>query len=120
MKQTLFDKYGGFKTFSQITSNFYLKVLDSPQLSPFFKGIDMKVMINHQANFLSQSLGGPVTYDINKDFSKFHAHLRITNEHYNEIIELLTEALEDADVESKDIDYIDKVINSFRKVVVNA
>ena len=42
MAETLFDKYGGFTTFSTVVSNFYQKILDSEQLAGYFDGVNME------------------------------------------------------------------------------
>ena len=57
MASTMFERYGGFASVSKIVSEFYDKVLDSPSLSPFFDGIPMKRLVDHQTKFIAQVMG---------------------------------------------------------------
>ena len=50
---TMFEKYGGFAKVSRIVSSFYDKALDSPILAPYFTGVDMRRLIDHQTKFAS-------------------------------------------------------------------
>jgi len=58
VSQTLFDKYGGFATVSRIVSAFYDEVLESEQLRPYFRGLDMRRLVDHQTKFIAALMGG--------------------------------------------------------------
>lgn len=117
---TLFDKYGGFRTFQRITREFYVKVLDSEQLKHHFAGARMESVIDHQARFLSRLLGGPTDKYANVDLVAVHANLVIQEEEYAEITELLAEALEDASIEEEDIETIISTVRSLKQQIVSA
>ena len=59
MRQTIFERYGGFTKVSQVVMSFYDKILDSPTTSPYFSGIDMKRLIDHQIKFFEAILSAP-------------------------------------------------------------
>lgn len=118
MASTLFDKYGGFSTFSTIVSNFYQKVLDSEQLEPYFSGIDMDSLMNHQTNFLAKALGGPDQYK-GRNLKAVHAQLNISLPDFEEVVELLAEALDEGGVEAADIESIVSVVTSLQDKIVN-
>ena len=120
MTQTLFDKYGGFSTFQGITRNFYSKVLDCDHLRHYFKGVSMEVIIDHQARFLSRSLGGPQDKYRDVDLAAMHAHLKITENDFLDVAELLEEALEDSGVEAEDIEAIMSLVASLKDQIVSA
>ena len=107
----LYEKYGGFATIHSIVQNFYDDVLEDELLSPYFKGISMENLIRHQTDFLSQLLGGPISYD-GRTLKKAHAHLNITQKSFNRVAVLLQENLEDAGVEEADVTTIMTVVAS--------
>ncbi len=117
MADTLFEKYGGLKTFSEVVSSFYQKVLDSDELEPFFRGVDLESLMSHQTNFIAKALGGPDQY-AGRDMTAAHANLHISNENFNEVAELLTEALEEAGVEEQDVGAIISTIASLKDQIV--
>jgi hemoglobin len=51
MTQSLFDKYGGIASIVPIVNSFYRKVLAIPDLRPYFDGVDMQKLTEHQVNF---------------------------------------------------------------------
>ena len=119
MPETLFDKYGGFATFSAVVSNFYQKILDSNELAPYFEGVNMERLMNHQTNFIAKALGGPDKYE-GRDLKKVHAKMKITQPHFSEVAELLAEALEEAGVTSEDVGTVIEVVGSLQDQIVSA
>ncbi|EPJ51562.1 MAG: hypothetical protein OFPI_17180 [Osedax symbiont Rs2] len=117
MPDTLFNKYGGFETFSAIASNFYKKVLDSEQIEHYFRDIDINRLISHQTNFLAKALGGPDKYK-GRDLALAHANMNISSADFNEVVELLEDALEEAGVEDADIAIILSVIGGLKQQIV--
>ena len=105
MAANLFEKYGGFATISKVVMVFYDKALDSDVLGPYFDGIDMKRLIDHQTKFVATVMGGPASYT-NENLREVHAHLHITHDAMAEMLELLEETLDDFDVARPDIETI--------------
>ena len=119
MAETLFDKYGGFDTFSAVVKSFYQKVLDSDQVEHYFHGINMERLMTHQTNFISKVLGGPDRYE-GLDMKQAHAKLNITLPDFNEVAELLEEVLEEAGVEAVDVKTILSAVASLQDQIVTA
>jgi len=117
MKRTIFEKYGGFSSISRVVMSFYDKMLDSPLTSPFFEGIDMKRLIDHQTKFIATVMGGPASYT-KEQIERVHVHLGITEPAFGESMELLRETLEDFDFEDDDIDQVIDEMGSYKYVVV--
>jgi hemoglobin len=115
---TIFDKYGGISTFNRLTAIFYQKLLDSPQVSHYFEGINMKLLAEHQSNFLASAMGGPNIYE-GRDIKAAHANLNITNEDFAEVILVLEETLEQMNVDSDDIITIVKTVVPFKRDIVH-
>lgn len=119
MASTIFERYGGFASVSRIVSAFYDKALDSPVLCPYFEGIDMRRLIDHQTKFIASLMGGPASYsDI--ELERLHAHLNITDAAFNEMAMLLKETLEDFDLEDRDVDAVAREIIDRKRFIVSA
>jgi len=117
MKQTLFERYGGFASVSRVVMSFYNKMLDSPLTSPFFANTNMKRLIDHQTKFIASLLGGPASYS-NDHLERVHAHLGITEKAFLESVSLLTETLEDFDFEDEDVHSVKEEMMSRKNFVV--
>jgi len=115
----LFTKYGGMATVEALVRSFYSDVLDSPTLSPFFKGYDVETIIQHQIAFISQVMGGPIQYK-GRELGDAHYGLRITEAQFGDVAQLLHQNLEDYGVEESDIATIIGRVASTKDAVVNA
>ena len=118
MAETLFDKYGGFPTFSAVVSNFYKKIMDSNELAPYFQGVDMERLMSHQTNFIAKALGGPDKYE-GRDLKKVHARFNITQPHFSGVAELLAGALGEAGVTDEDVETVIGVVGSLQDQIVS-
>ena len=114
---TLYDKYGGFSTISKLIQAFYEKVADSENLAPYFEGIDMQKLMDHQTKFFSDILGGPVEYT-GRQLKAVHANLAITEDAFSELAELNEETLEDMSVEDTDIETVMEIVNGVKSDIV--
>tara|TARA_A100001234_G_C12421578_1_gene298850 strand:- start:57 stop:419 length:363 start_codon:yes stop_codon:yes gene_type:complete len=118
MSETLFNKYGGKETVGQIVVKFYQKVMADENLKKFFKNSDMKVLISHQTNFISQALGGPKEYT-GLDMKAAHQNMEISQEDFNSVAGYLKETLEEFNVEAQDIDTIIGVVAPLSEHIVS-
>jgi hemoglobin len=117
MRQTIFEKYGGFAKISRIVMSFYDKVLDSPVTSPYFASTDMRRLIDHQTKFIAAVMGGPASYT-NDHIERVHARLDITEGAFKEAVDLLTETLEDYNFEDEDTQTVIERIMGYKNHVV--
>ena len=62
MAQSRFERYGGFAVLSKVVMALYDKILDSDVAGPYFDGVDVRHVIDHQTKFVSQLMGGPEAY----------------------------------------------------------
>nr|WP_242521541.1 group 1 truncated hemoglobin [Motiliproteus sp. SC1-56] len=117
VSQSLFEKYGGFATVSRIVSAFYEEVLDSDSLSPYFEGMDMRRLVDHQTKFIASIMGGPASFS-NEALERAHARLGIRGEHFDEAVGLLKFTLEDFALEEGDISMIINDVAGRRRYIV--
>jgi len=102
MRQTIFERCGGFAEVSKVVMKFYDKVLDSPATSPYFSNVDMKRLIDHQTKFFAALMGGPASYT-NDHLEKVHARLGITEAAFMEAMVLMKDTLEEFNFLDEDI-----------------
>ena len=61
IRKTLFED-GGLSTIHQVVQSFYDGVLDHEVLSPYFDGVDMARLIDHQSRFFASAMSGPSSF----------------------------------------------------------
>ena len=117
MAETIFERYGGFATVRRVVSDFYERVLDSPVIGHHFENVDMKRLLDHQARFISYTMGGPASYT-DEHLRRVHERLEISAEEFREALVLLTETLEDHGFEQADIDEVASELRLRQGVIV--
>ena len=117
MRQTIFERCGGFAAVSKVVLSFYDKILDSPATSQYFSGIDMKRLIDHQTKFFAALMGGPASYT-NDHLEKVHARLGITESAFMEAMVLMKDTLEEYNFLDEDIQQVqDEMMNRKNYIV---
>jgi len=117
MAQTVFERVGGFMVVRKIVSAFYDNVLDSPLVQHHFAEVSMPRLIDHQTQFISQLLGGPVRIS-DETLQHAHARLRITPQEFEEIGRLLRKTLEEAGLDSVDIAFVMREVRRREPLIV--
>lgn len=112
MREPFLQRFGGTKGVSRLAFRFYDLVLESERLRPYFEGIDMPRLIEHQAAFIVSLLGGrPVWSDA--ELAAIHAHLDIGEDAFDEMVDLLARAIaEEGHPESE----AERVLQHFRRM----
>ena len=90
MAQSGFERHGGFAVLSKVVMALYDKILDSDVAGPFFDGVDVRRVIDHQTKFISSLLGGPASYS-DDQIRKMHSHLSIGPEEFEALLEILVD-----------------------------
>ena len=99
---TMFERYGGFPFISRVVLNFYDRVLGSARLAPFFANVDLQRLVEHQAKFISQVMGGPESYT-DAMLHDAHVHRAIDAAAFDEMIGLLRLTLQDFQIAPADV-----------------
>ena len=116
---SLFDKLGGFAAVSKVVGEFYDELEQNPVTAPYFTGMNMEKLIDHQVKFLSQALGGPQQYS-GMAMNAAHKNLAITEDAFDEVAKTLSDVLEDNDIDPADIGAIMELAGSLKEQVVTA
>jgi hemoglobin len=114
MARSMFERYGGFAKINRIVMSFYDKMTTSPITKKYFENTNMRKLIDHQTKFVASMMGGPTSFT-NEHLARVHARLGITNTAFDEAVDLLTETLEDFDVEDVDVKTVENEVMS-RKI----
>ena len=117
MAETIFERYGGFAKASRVVASFYSRVLDSSQLEPYFDGVDMRRLMDHQTKFIAFLMGGPASYS-SEHLARVHERLGIDDASFDELLALLRETFIDFDFDETDIATMHSKIAAYRPAIV--
>jgi hemoglobin len=115
--QTLYEKYGGFKTISRVVMTFYEMALDSDEIGHHFEDIDMPRLIDHQTKFVSSLIGGPASFSDDR-IEAVHRHLNISHNEFDVMAELFGDALSQHGMSDGDIKTALNAIEGKRSIIV--
>ena len=96
---------------------FYDMVLDSDAIGHLFEDTDLARLVDHQTKFVASLLGGPASYS-DERLAQLHVHLDISHSDFDEMIALLSAALEEHDMDQADIRQVAASIDSKRSLIV--
>src|SRR5438067_27876 len=74
---SLFDQPGGEPAVAAVVDAFHDKVLGDPGLKPYFAGVDLDRLKQHQRRFTGQALGAQRPYS-GRSMRKAHENLSLT------------------------------------------
>lgn len=115
---TLYDRIGGAAAVDKAVNVFYGKVIADDRIAHFFEDLDMEAQASKQKAFLTMVFGGPSDYD-GSDMRSAHAHLGLTEDHFNAVVEDLAGALTELGVSDSDIAEVAGIANSVKDDVLN-
>ncbi|KAK9764116.1 hypothetical protein K7432_008656 [Basidiobolus ranarum] len=117
VEKTLYETLGGDETIAKVVDVFYGKyVLNDERIKHFFVGIDMEKQRMMQSKFLAFAFGGPAFNG--KKMNIAHRHLKLTDDHFDAVIDDLGKALRDFDVSDEIIAKVVAVAETTRDDVV--
>lgn len=77
----------------RIVTDFYARVLASPDLASYFDGVPMETLIKHQTAFIN-AIGGPALTHTDEQLTLVHSQLAVTESDFDQLIRLLSETLD--------------------------
>lgn len=117
VSQTLYEKYGGFKTISRVVMTFYEMALESDEIGDYFDDIDLPRLIDHQTKFVSSLVGGPASFSDDR-IEAVHRNLNISHSDFDEMATLFGEALALHGMSEADIEVALAAIEGKRSIIV--
>ncbi|MBV1880813.1 MAG: group 1 truncated hemoglobin [Pseudomonadales bacterium] len=115
---SLFDRIGGEAAVDAAVDIFYEKVLADTRINEFFRDLDMSAQSRKQKAFLTMVFGGPSQYS-GKDMRAGHAHMGLTDVHFDAVVENLAATLTELGVGAAEIGEIAAIAESVRDDVLN-
>ena len=118
MQETIWNRYGGYSFVAQTVRDFYDRVLVSKALAPYFDGVKMEGLIEHQIQTVGAVMGGP--YDLNVEaLRRAHRHLRVQQAHFDELAVILDQTLDNHGISADDKPVLLDAVESVRSVIVD-
>ncbi|MFJ9723716.1 group 1 truncated hemoglobin [Streptomyces sp. NPDC101209] len=116
---TLFEQLGGEDAVGAVVDLFYARVLDDPDLRPYFTGVDLDRLKQHQRRFIGQALGATRPYS-GRSMRKAHEHLAVTDDAFGKVVGHLAGALTEAGVDEATIGTIAEALLPLKADIVTA
>jgi hemoglobin len=117
-QQSLFERIGGAAAVDAAVDVFYRKVLADARISHFFTNVDMNRQRAKQKAFLTVAFGGPNGYT-GKNMRSAHAHMKLTEEHFNAVMENIGGTLKELNVPDELIAEAAQIALSTKNDVLN-
>ena len=114
---TIFEEIGGAAAVGAAVDRFYDLVTDDPTLAHHFTGVDLGRLKGHQRSFIAAAIGGPDAY-LGRAMREAHAHLAITGEEFDRVVDHLVTALADLGVPAPTIEAIGGALAPLKGEVV--
>jgi hemoglobin len=102
-EDSLFDRLGGVTGVAEIVNEMYQRVLDDPELAPFFENVAMERLRRMQYQFIASALDGPVEYT-GTELNAIHRGRGITAHHFAKFCGHFADAMEAHGAEKHDLD----------------
>lgn len=106
VQKSLFERIGGMAAVNAAVEIFYAKVVEDNRINHFFTNVHMKSQSAKLKAFLAYAFGAPMNYS-GKNMQHAHAHMHITEEHFNAVAGHLVSTLHELNVPQT---YIDEVV----------
>lgn len=103
--ETLFQRMGGINAVNAAVDIFYEKVNQDNRISHFFRHIDMNRQSGKFKVFMACAFGAPIQYG-GRSMREAHAHMNLTEEHFDAVSGHLIDTLVGLQVDQSLIDEI--------------
>ncbi len=117
---SLFERIGGMKSVEAAVDIFYAKVLEDEKINHFFATTNMTMQLGKMKSFLAYAFGAPTHIAVytGKKMRDAHAHLSITEDHFNIVASHLIVTLQELGVAKTLIDEVTEIALSTKKDVL--
>lgn len=99
----LFQRLGGAAKLAEIVREMYDRVLQDPELAPFFANTSMERLHHMQYQFLASAFDGPVEY-AGAELTAIHRGRGISSQHFAKFCGHFVDAMEAHGVDAHDVD----------------
>jgi hemoglobin len=117
--QSLYARIGGAPAVAATIDGLYDRILQDPDLAPYFAGVGIEQLKAHQRAFIAAALGGPERY-IGRSLAEAHRDLLITDTVFAEVVGHLTDTLIELGVAAETISAVTGALAPLRPQIVAA
>lgn len=116
--RTLYDRLGGEEAVAKLVDAFYDRVLDDPELEPFFRFTPMEKLRSMQMEFFSAALDGPLNYS-GQPIDYVHQGRGITTRHLTRFMGHLLATIQSAALDENDVEEMISRISTYAGQVLD-
>lgn len=116
---SLYEKIGAESGIESLMLAFYARVLEDPELAPFFQDSSLVKLHAMQREFFAMALGGNIQYT-GAPLAHAHHGRGITVYHFSRFASHLLETLREQKVDEEDVNAVIDRINSFANEITGA
>jgi len=102
-EETLFERMGGAQGIADLVQEMYRRVLDDPELAPFFENVAIDRLRRMQYQFMASALDGPIEYT-GAELTQIHRGRGINGHHFAKFCGHFADAAEQSGASKRDID----------------
>ena len=113
----LFEQLGGVEGVEHIVRVMYDRVLQDPELAPFFENADLERLRRMQFQFVAAALGGPVVYS-GQELRRAHAKVGVTDHAFAKFCSHLADAMEERGVGHNEINAVMARLSMYKDPIV--
>jgi hemoglobin len=117
---SLLQELGGRDAVEAVVAGFYERVLADPLLTPYFRGVSMARLHQHQVDFFVMALGGEASGYKGRDMAAAHRGMNITDEAFDAVAGHLVATLKSLGVGQGHIDKVIGLVAPLRAQIVTA
>ena len=115
---TLYDRIGGEEAIAGLGDAFYDRVLDDPELEPFFRYTPMEKLRAMQMEFFAAALDGPVKYS-GQPIDYVHQGRGITTRHLTRFMGHLLVTIKDFHPNAQEVDEMIQRVSLYANEVLD-
>lgn len=113
----LYEKLGKEEGWYEVLYQLYCELIDHPEISHHFIGVDIERLSQLQTQYLCMAFGSPKPY-LGRNLKMVHKPMGITPFQFKVVVDRIEKILKEKGVERADINQVVKVFKSHRGVVV--
>jgi hemoglobin len=114
----LYDEVGGAAGIKTAVAVLYQRLLDDPELAPWFADVDLTRLRAHQRAFLTAALGGPDLFT-GREMADAHAGRKVTDRAFDQLLSHLAVTLRDLGVAPSAVARVCRRLEGVREPIVD-